>query len=198
MTTDQYSYAVAFVLFLFVVVVIYLHPRPPKLAFIEKPILGLLDLSGGANAADAVADRATLGSLFYFVTESTAWPPKCDVLFVYCQVEDDGHIRGWKSGLRDLIQESGALIVVVASENNADACLAATKETGYGRANIVLTFGRREELFGYFFYRLFNAMKQGTSMPLAWVQLAPQIPGRDHPDVPSALFLCEAGPIAFR
>ena len=198
MTTDGYFYAIALVLFIFVIVVLYMHRRPLKVSFIEKPILGLLDLSGGANVSDVVTDRATLGSLFYFVSESTSWPPKCDVLFVYCQIEDDGRIRGSKSGLRDLIRESGALIPVVASENNAESCLAASQKTGYGSANLVLTVGRREELFGPFFHRLFSAMKQGTSMPLAWVQLAPQIPGRDHPDVPNTLFLCEVGQIAFR
>lgn len=197
MTTDGYYYAVALVLFVFVAVVIYRLPRP-KLAFIEKPILAFLDLSGGDNAADLVADRASFGSLFYFVIESTSWPPKCDVLFVYCRLEDDGRIHGWKSGLRDLIRESGASIAVLAADNTAEASLAAAKETGYGRANLVLTFDRRGELFGEFFYKLFNAMKQGTSMSLAWVQIAPQIPGRDHPDMPSSLFLCEAGQIAFR
>ena len=189
---------IALSLGIFVVVVIYLYSGKARTLFIEKPILGLLDLSNGVSATDLVADRDTLKSVFHSVLESVSKPPKCDVLFVYCQIESNGTISGSEFGLRELIREAGASIVVVASENTADACVAASKKKAYGSANLVMTLDRRGELFGRFFYALFNAMKQGTSMPVAWVKLAPQIPGRDHPDVPSSIFLCEAGQIAFR
>jgi len=76
--------------------------------------------------------------------------------------------------------------------------MAACKKKGYGDANLVMTISRKGELFGPFSHKLFSAMKQGTSMPIAWVKLAPQVPGKDHPDCPGALFSVEAGQIAFR
>jgi hypothetical protein len=39
-------------------------------------------------------------------------------------------------------------------------------------------------------------MQQGTSMPMAWVELAPQGPAQP-PDIPGAIFLAEVGHIAF-
>lgn len=173
MSTEAYSYTIALVLFIFVVVVLYVVRRAAKPVLIDRPVLGLLDLSGGGSAVDASADRAILEGLFHSLVKSTSHPPQCDVLFVYCQLKDDGRIDGCRLGLRELIRNSGARIAVVASKNSAEACLAASKQTGYGSANPVLTFDRKDELFGLFFHKLFSAMKQGTPMPLAWVQLAP-------------------------
>ena len=39
-------------------------------------------------------------------------------------------------------------------------------------------------------------MLAGTSMPLAWVKLAPQVP-EQRPDIPATICLMEAGHIAF-
>lgn len=195
MTTDGYFYLVALILFVFVVVVLYVYGRAPKLTFIEKPILGLLDLSDGAYASEVLADRATLSSLFYFVSDSTTWPPKCDVLFVYCQIEADGRIRGLEMGLRDLIRESGAPIVVVAAENTAEAYIAAAKSKEYGFANLMMIIYRKGDVFAKFFYNLFSAMKQGVSMPMAYVKLSSQMSGNDFPGL---IFYIEAGQIAFR
>jgi len=197
MTMEGYSYLVALILFIFVVVVLYIY-RPPKPTLIEKPILGLLDLSGGAAVADVKADRDALGSLFYSVTESTSWLPKCDVLFVYCHIDDDGAIRGWKSGLRDLIRESGAPIVVLAKENTPVAYLAASKKTGYGFANLLMVIDRKSEVFGQFFHKLFSAMHEGVTMPVAFAKLAPPTPRGNESNCPAVIFNVEAGQIAFR
>ena len=43
--------------------------------------------------------------------------------------------------------------------------------------------------------QLFDAMKRGQTMLMAWVDLAPQIPGMDHPNAPGALMAAEAGHI---
>lgn len=193
----EVGWTIAGVLTLFIVVVLYRYRRPTK-AFIEKPVLGLLDISGGQSVSEVNADRETLGGLFDEVFVSTSKPPKCDVLLLYCSIETDGRIRGSELGLRELIRESGAPVVIVASENTAEQYHAAAKKKDYGHANLVMTIGRRGEVFGQFFHKLFSAMKGGTSMPLAWVKLAPQIPGKDHPDCPISLMLCEVGQIAFR
>lgn len=40
-------------------------------------------------------------------------------------------------------------------------------------------------------------MANGVSMSVAWVNLAPQIPGHDDPALPASVFACEVGQIAF-
>jgi hypothetical protein len=169
-----------------------------RVAFIENPVLGFLDLSGGQATAELNSDREILSGLFPRILEGTSSPPKCHVLFIYCQIETDGSIRGSSLGLRELIRESGAPIVVVASESTPEQCIAASKRKGYGAANLVLTVHRKGDVFGRFFQKLFRAMKDGTSMPIAWVNLAPTIPGKDDPERPGTLFCIEAGQIAFR
>lgn len=81
--------------------------------------------------------------------------------------------------------------------NNNDAYMAAAKKKRYGRANLVFIFDREGNAFGIFFHRLFTKMKEGTSMPVAWVQLAPQIPGMEHEEVPSSYCIFEVGQLAF-
>jgi len=40
-------------------------------------------------------------------------------------------------------------------------------------------------------------MKRGVSMPVAWINLAPQGPVKEQENLPSTIFACEAGQIAF-
>jgi hypothetical protein len=162
---------------------------------IEKPSLGVLDLSGGTASQVVHDDRSQLAPLFAAVVESLARPPKCDVLFVYCHLAESGAVSGSELGLREIIRDSGAKVVVLALPNEPAACIAASKQNRYGAANLVMTLDRKDAAFGRFFSRLFTAMKKGTSMPLAWVKLAPQ--GLDHPDCPDTIFACEVGQLAF-
>jgi hypothetical protein len=61
-----------------------------------------------------------------------------------------------------------------------------------------MTLARKGASFGLFYARLFGDMFKGTTMPVAWDRLAPQIPGETHIDTPEAIFACELGQIAFR
>jgi hypothetical protein len=172
-----------------------LRRRVPR---IQSPVLGILDLSAGSATAEVDADRAALGPLFSALLESTTEPPRCNVLFLYCHIEADGSLRGHGQGLREIIRDSGAAVVVVAMENEAEAYVAAAKDRGYGRANLVMTLHRKGEVFATFFQKLFSLMKGGVSMPVAWVRLAPQVPGMEHTGVPDTVFACEAGQVAFQ
>jgi hypothetical protein len=172
--------------------------RRRRVPRIQSPTLGILDLSAGSAAADIDADRTAIERLFSSVVESATEPPTCNVLFLYWHIEADGSIRGSKLGLREIIRDSSASVVVVATENASDSYIAAYKDKGYGYANLVMTYERKGDAFATFFQRLFTQMKRGVSMPIAWVKLAPQVPGMKHVDVPEALFACEAGQIAFR
>jgi hypothetical protein len=88
-------------------------------------------------------------------------------------------------------------VVVVASENRGDAYIASTKAKTHGRANLVMTIARRDHAFPIFFLHLFEDMKKGVSMPLAWVKLAPQGSGKEHESLPETIFACEVGQLAF-
>lgn len=164
---------------------------------IASPRLGIWNLLGPAAGAAVEEDRAALAPLFATTTESSDVPPPCDVLLVYCSVGRDGRIAGSANTLRDVIWKAQACITVVATENAPESYIAASKLPGRGRANLVMTVVRNGGAFPTFFSRLFGAMKLGKTMPVAWVELAPQIPGRDQPECPGTIFACEAGHIAF-
>jgi hypothetical protein len=83
--------------------------------------------------------------------------------------------------------------------NTPTAYLAASKRTGYGFANLVMVIDRKGEVFGRFFHKLFNAMSEGVSMPVAFAKLAhPWNPGADESNLPGVIFNVEAGQTAFR
>jgi hypothetical protein len=193
---DQFLFAVgAFIVLIFLATIL----RRRRATVIQSPTLGILDLSAGSSVAMINADRAAIGQFFSSVLESSGTPPTCNVLFVYCDIEPDGSIRHCNSGLREIIRDSGAVVVVVASENPGSGYVAAAKrKPGYGHANLVMTTDRRGAVFPVFFQRLFTHMKRGVSMPVAWVKLCPQIPGLQQTDCPAYVFVCEAGQVVFR
>ena len=175
---------------------------------IRSPRLGLLNLKGASAAAMLAQDRYALSAMFTATEESESAPPHCDVLFIYCDIEEDGRLAGTARGLRDLIGDAGARIVVVASESDGKRAAAAVqlaaavgrsaKIAADRRANLVLTLDRKGAVFSAFFVRLFAQMMKGVAMPRAWVKLAPQIPGHTHAECPDAIFLAEAGQLAFK
>ena len=165
---------------------------------IDNPVVGFHDASNGEFSALLSEDKTGIAPLFAQCIESNTGAPRCNVLFLYCQIEEDGKLRGSNFGLRELIRDSGALVVVVATNNPGAHYRAAAKKTGYGFANLVMTLDRKGPSFQKFFQNLFGLMKRGKSMPMAWVKLAPQIPGESHTDCPDSIFSCEAGHVRFR
>ena len=152
----------------------------------------------GKASGEISEDRKAVASLFASSIDTSTIAPKCDVIFVYCHIKDDGCIESSSQSLREIIRDSGAAVVVVATENSAAAYIAAGKKQNFGNANLVMTLGRKGEAFGNFFQRLFSEMKKGISMPVAWVKLAPQGPDSEHSDCPDTIFACEVGQLAFR
>jgi hypothetical protein len=166
----------------------------PKRA-IENPRLGILDLTAGASDALIESDKAALAPVFATIEESKAKPPVCDVLFLYATLDPGGSLSGTENFFRATIRDSGAKIVVVASENPSPP--ASQYRPPYGHANIVITLQRNGESFSNFFSHLFSKMKEGASMPRAWTVLKPQLSGQPHADCPSTIFLCELGGLRF-
>jgi hypothetical protein len=169
----------------------------PDVPVITGPRLGFLNLMGEAGAPLLSRDRRALAPLFSSVAMSHDEPPQCDVLFIYCRIDASGRVAGSAAGLRGIIRAARAPVVVVASENEMEGYTKAATPDPDARANLVMTLDRDGEIFPRFFARLFGRMLAGTSMPVAWVELAPQ-GGGDQPDTPGTIFACEAGQLAFR
>ena len=164
---------------------------------VRSPRIGFLNLAGSSAEMILNQDKAILGPLFSLIEQSDRNPPVCDVLFIYGHLEGNGRFTDHSEGLRDIIRKSNASVVIVASENEADNYLAASTHTGYGRANLVMTLQRKEGAFASFFSQLFDKMFNGKSMLVAWVELAPQIPGATHENCPETIFAAEISHIIF-
>jgi len=169
----------------------------PQRVVVHSPRLGVLNLVGNQGSGLIGEDLKALTPLFGRATQSTVGPPACDVLFIYARVKDSGVVDGSKSSLREIIRDSGAKVVVVATENTANAYIAGARKRPYGSANLVMTLERRGTRFPAFFARLFKMMFDGETMPVAWVKLAPQIPGAEHEEAPGTIFAAEAGQVTF-
>ena len=164
---------------------------------IRSPRLGLLNLMGSSVETLLKEDKAALSPLFSSIEQSDVNPPVCDVLLIYGHVEKDGRFANHSEGLRDIIRTSNAPIVIVASENDSQSYIAAGKRTGYGQANLIMTLERKTTAFASFFSQLFEMMYKGKSMLIAWVELAPQIPGATHDNCPETIFSAEISQIIF-
>jgi hypothetical protein len=131
------------------------------------------------------------------VSTSEGEPPRCDVLVVYCDIGADGSVHGSKRRLRELIEQSGAAIVVVAKEQPFEAYLAGAPAGPVGQTSLVMTLDRKGSCLATFLNSLFTKMQQGKSMPEAWGELAPQAPDLEHPNAPETIFACERGAVTF-
>jgi hypothetical protein len=158
---------------------------------LRSPKLGILNFKGGSALQIQAADRSAVERFFSSTVESTSVVPSCDVLFIYCDFDADGNVVGTTLQFREIVRDSCAAVAVVASENPGENIFKAGKPTGYGQANLVFTLNRKGQGFEIFYQRLFEQMANGTSMPVAWNKLAPQIPGMEHPDGPHCLLICE-------
>jgi hypothetical protein len=161
----------------------------------KRTRLHFLNFLGGDGERLLNEDRAAIARFFGGSTVPTT-PEKCELLFLYCEIDNSGRIAGWPDSLRDVIQATGAQIVVIGSPNPPDHYIAATKNPRHGFANLVMTLDRRGAAFPAFFGNLFSRMrKTNESMPVAWNEIAMQYPGADHGDAPDTIMLAELGQV---
>jgi hypothetical protein len=165
---------------------------------IQDPKIGFLNLMGPSAHPLIEEDKSALKPLFSRFVESDGAVPVCDVLMIYAKVNSNGAIQNASSSLRVIIHESHAPIVVVAAANDAQSYMAAGKLPGVGRANLVMTLNRNGRTFPNFFKELFAMMYRGVTMPMAWVKLAPQIPGKEQPNVPGTICAMEVTHVLFK
>lgn len=169
-----------------------------KKVTIPSPKAGIFNLSGESAESFIESDRKFLEPIFGNIEENNSAPPQCDVLFIYCNVEIDGRIGNYEDSLRSIIEDSSAKIIVIATDNPADNYSTAAEIRSFGQANLVMTRNRKGDSFAIFFERLFKKMMEGSTMPIAWDELAPQKPGSRHKDCPGTMFICEAGHLSFK
>jgi len=165
---------------------------------IVAPRIAFLNLLGASAQSILEEDKLAFAPLFASCEESQIDTPQCDVLLIYAQLQSDGQIRAASESLRDIIHRSRAPIVVVATENDGKSYIAASKRPGAGRANLVMTLKRNGPAFTKFFSQLFSKMYKGSTMPMAWVELAPQVPRLEHPNAPDSIFAAEVSHIIFK
>jgi hypothetical protein len=164
---------------------------------IDNPVIGFLNVQGSAGEEAMRADRHVLQPLFVEMHESRSEIPRCQVLFLYTDVDPSGKIIGRDDSLRDIIKSAGAYVAVVASQNPPDNYIKSLDSRNDWTANITLTLNRKGDKLPKFFAELFRRMYAGKSMLMGWVELAPQIPGYDHPDAPETIMVAEAGHLVF-
>lgn len=184
-----------------VIILVFLGTKSSKPTLISLPSLGILDLTGGSDAGIAQSDGKALSDLFVSTSFSTSKPPLCTVLFVYCRLDQKGDVPGvFPSSIYEIIRDSDALIAVIASEHSGEHYVKAMGgKQPLSPVNLVLTITRKDTAFVQFFRQLFGKMKQGTGMPIAWHELAPQIPGApEHDQIPGMVCVMGAGQIAFK
>lgn len=147
-------------------------------------------------------DARPLRPLFAKVVSVSQGIPECDVLIAYVRLDQDGAVKNTTDSLERIVAGSKATIVILAAENAVDHYIRGTSwfnslTAKYGGSiNLVMTLSRKGALFPQFFAKLFAQMKAGETMPVAWNNLAPQIPGMEH-EAPDTIFACGAGHIAF-
>jgi len=170
---------------------------------IHNPRLGLLNLMGEAALSTYLQDLDNLEDVFIQnVDTGTQQVPKCNVLFLYCQLEPNGQITGQKFTLREVVKSAGAQVVVVASETRSEILSRPMfsqylQSTNDWPVNFIFTVNRNGETFGQFFQKLFSQMFTGVSMSQAWTQMAPQN-ASSQKDCPAIMAMLEAGHVTLK
>ena len=169
----------------------------PRVVPISNPVLGTLNLIGISAEEDLKNDLQQLTQYFGEVRQADDVAPMCDVLLLYCHISDSGAVIGSVKTLGEIIRDAGALVAVVASNNDVESYKACAPTVPIAHANLVMTLERDGSLLASFLAKMFAQMKQGISMPIAWNSLAPQYPTAKHKDVPATLCFLDAGQVVF-
>jgi hypothetical protein len=122
-----------------------------------------------------------------------------DLVHLYTKVDADGRLEESAVTGTDVIQKaaaSGTKLLWIANGNDSDGYIKGFKAKGV-KLNLVMTLDRLGESFPKFLQSLLSEMSAGASMPVAWNRIAPQIPGRDHPGIPSTTFFNGLGQARF-
>jgi hypothetical protein len=144
---------------------------------------------------------ATATKIFVSIQELTAaLTQKPDVVHLFCDINSRGEITdrtGNSITGTQLIQrccEESVKLLWIANDNQPKGCIAGFGARGT-RLNLGMTSSRNDPKFPDFLQKLLFRMFCGDAMPVAWNDLAPQIPGSAHSDVPDCIFFAGRGTV---
>jgi hypothetical protein len=127
-----------------------------------------------------------------------------DVVHLFCDVSEEGNINdqsGRQISGTALVQtccDSGVKLLWVASANRPNGYIKGFKVQGKP-LNLVMTINRAQANFGPFLEKLLSKMSGGLTMPLAWVEIAPQNPNSpQQQDLPECIFFAGRGSAVLR
>jgi hypothetical protein len=122
-----------------------------------------------------------------------------DIVHIYTNVAADGCIGASGVTGTELIERAasaGTKLLWIANGNDPAGYIKNFKPNR-NRLNLVMTIDRLGNKFPDFLRELFGEMMAGTSMPVAWSRIAPQIPGQDHLEAPATIFVNGLGQTRF-
>ena len=123
---------------------------------------------------------------------------KYDIVHLICDVTANGTITdtsGEEVTGTELIQrccDENVKLLWSASDNPPERYIKGFRARGK-RLNLVMTLKRKGPNFPGFLQKLLSRMAYGDTMPVAWNDVCPQIPGSDHPDAPESIFFAGRG-----
>src|ERR1017187_399944 len=123
---------------------------------------------------------------------------KYDIVHLLCDVTPNGTItdaNGEEITGTELIQrccDQNVKLLWSGSDNPPERYIKGFGARGK-RLNLVMTLKRTGPNFPSFLQKLLSQMAYGDTMPVAWNDLCPQIPGSDHPDAPESIFFAGRG-----
>ena len=123
---------------------------------------------------------------------------KCDIVHLLCDVTPNGTIKdanGEEITGTELIQlccDQNVKLLWTGSDNPPERYIKGFGARGK-RLNLVMTLKRKGPNFPGFLQKLLSEMAYGETMPVAWNDLCPQIPGSDHLDAPESIFFAGRG-----
>jgi hypothetical protein len=116
-----------------------------------------------------------------------------DIVHLVCDVTQNGTISdatGKEITGTELIQrccDHDVKLLWCASDNPAERYIKGFGARGK-RLNLVMTLARKGSNFSSSLEKLLSQMAHGETMPNAWNNLWPQVPGAPHPDAPESIF----------
>jgi hypothetical protein len=148
--------------------------------------------------------RATTAVALLSIRElSDALDQRYDIVHLLCDVPLGGMITdadGNKMACAELIERccnANVKLLWMASDNQPDSYIRNCGARGK-RLNLVMTIVRNDPKFSDFLEKLLFRMFYGDTMPVAWEDLAPQIPGSAQLDSPGCIFFAGRGGVRLR
>ncbi len=125
-----------------------------------------------------------------------------DLFHLFVNIDKDGNIIDGSDKITvgkiiSVIQARNAKYIFFANDSPSDSYTNGSKGLKH-TTNIVMTLERKGNNFSEFFKKVFSKVSKGQTLPVAWNEIAPQIPGVEHDNTPSCMAVMGAGSVILR